>query len=283
MKGHTTVRRIVKETAVAIWRTLQPEYMPHPTEEKWKYVASRYWELWNLPNCIGSLDGKHIRVKCPPNTGSAYFNYKGYFSVVLLAVSDADGKFVTVDVGEYGRNSDGRALKESKFGKALQDGRLQVPNPTPLPGDNELFPYFSVADEAFPLTSNIMKPYPKRNLNNNKRIFNGRLSRGRKSVECAFGMMASKFQVLHTPINCSIKMVDDIILALCVLHNFIRHHEGILSTPSGEQNVQETVNEHVRLANQNRPTNPALLYRDKLCDFFLKPEGALAWQEKYYL
>ena len=93
----------------------------------------------------------------------------------------------------------------------------------------------------------------------------------------------SKFQVLHTPINCSIKMVDDIILALCVLHNFIRHHEGILSTPSGEQNVQETVNEHVRLANQNRPTNPALLYRDKLCDFFLKPEGALAWQEKYYL
>lgn len=272
------------ETAVAIWETLQPEYMPVPTEERWLNVSDRYWELWNLPNCVGSLDGKHIRIKAPPKSGSAFYNYKGYFSVVLLAVADADGIFLSVNVGEYGRNSDGRVLKESSFGKALFSGHLRLPEPAPLPGDvNKLFPFYFVADEAFPLTNNIMKPYARRQLTNENRIFNYRLSRGRRSVECAFGMLTSKFRLLETPICCDINKIDNIIQALCVLHNFIRIHDGIFSNP-GVQPVDcemEQVLSNAGDSNRQRPAISALDLRNALRDFFLHPNGALPNQEKY--
>jgi len=59
----------------------------------------------NFPNCTASTDGKHIRIKCPPNTGNQCFNNKHYHSVVLQAVVDANLKFVTVDVGAYGKQN----------------------------------------------------------------------------------------------------------------------------------------------------------------------------------
>jgi hypothetical protein len=73
--------------------------MPVPTEQKWREVSKRYHELWNPPNCVGAIDGKHVRIKCSPNSGSSFYNYKGYFSIVFLACADADGLFLTIDVG----------------------------------------------------------------------------------------------------------------------------------------------------------------------------------------
>lgn len=167
-------------------------------------------------------------------------------------------------MGEYGRNSDGRALKESAFGKALRSGQLGIPDSKPLPGEHTNFSYFFAADEAFPLTPNIMKRYPKRNLTNKKRIFNARLSKGRKSVKCAFSMLTSKFRILETPINCNTKQVDDIVQALCVLHNFIRKREGVRSTPAMDCQTPPNNNQQPHLTNQNRATNLALTLRDQL-------------------
>lgn len=80
--------------------------MPQPTNETFKKNAESFLFRWNYPNCVAAIDGKHIRIKCPKNSGSLYFNYKEYFSIVLLAIVDADCKFVAIDVGSYGREGD---------------------------------------------------------------------------------------------------------------------------------------------------------------------------------
>jgi hypothetical protein len=99
-----------------IWELLKDSYMPTPTEENWKLIAQRFYSLWNLPNCLGALDGKHIRIEKLPGSGSSNFNYKMYHSIVLFACSDADGFFTTIETGYAGRNSDGGILTQSRCG-----------------------------------------------------------------------------------------------------------------------------------------------------------------------
>lgn len=230
MRGETTVGKIIAETTEAIWECLQPTYLPVPSLELWKNIAARYDLLWQLPHCLGSIDGKHIRIKKFNNTGSRNFNYKGFFSIQLLACADADGCFITMDIGDLGRNSDSCVFRLSRLGRWLEIGKMDVPQSEPLPHDNEgpNFPYYFCEDEAFPLKSYLLRPYPQKTLNDQKRIFNYRLSRGRKSVECAFGMMVSKFRVFETPIACSESTVISIVKCACALHNYIRKTEGKL-------------------------------------------------------
>ena len=63
--------------------------MPVPKMEEWREIAEEYHTLWNFPNCLGAMDGKHVVIEAPKNSGSLYFNYKGSYSIVLLAVVDA--------------------------------------------------------------------------------------------------------------------------------------------------------------------------------------------------
>ncbi|XP_025419624.1 uncharacterized protein LOC112689956 [Sipha flava] len=151
-----------------------------------------------------------------------------------MAMADADGIFTLVDVGDIGRNSDGSVFRNSSIGKRLKRGGLNVPSPNCLPGsrNQEAFPYYCVADEAFPLLPTLLRPFPKKVLNDVKNIFNFRLSRGRKSVECAFGMLTSKFRVFEVPMACDETCVIAVVKAACVLHNFIRLREGKKYQPS---------------------------------------------------
>lgn len=110
----------------------------------------------------------HIAIVKPENSGSMYYNYKKLYNIVLLAACDSQYRFVLVDVGAYGSQSDGGVLDNSEFGRRLKDGSLGLPPPEPL--DNRLFPYFAVGDAAFPLHRNIMRPYPGHNLTTTQTI-----------------------------------------------------------------------------------------------------------------
>ena len=84
--GHSTLCQIVRNTCWAIWIILQEECcFPSFTEDDWKQISSTFLQQANFPNCLGGIDGKHVRIK-PTESGSSYFNYKHYFSVVLRSL-----------------------------------------------------------------------------------------------------------------------------------------------------------------------------------------------------
>ncbi|KAJ8873423.1 hypothetical protein PR048_024240 [Dryococelus australis] len=97
--------------------------MPLPTEETWKRISDRYLELWNMPNCIGFVDGKHIRIQCPSKRGSSFYNYKGCFSIILLPRY------------EYGLNCDDGVFQSSALGRKLNNDQLHILESTKLPDD----------------------------------------------------------------------------------------------------------------------------------------------------
>mgnify|MGYP001953942622 CR=1 FL=1 len=167
-----------------------------PDTEKYKEIAADFERLWQYPHCVGSCDGKHIRVICPRNSGSTYYNYKQYFSIALQGVVDANAYFIAIDVGDYGRHNDSSIFKHSSFGTAVLQKKLPLPAPEPLQNTEDIVPYVFIGDEAYPLLKHFMRPYPRKDLHNRKLIYNYRHSRARRTVECAFGMMAAKFQCL---------------------------------------------------------------------------------------
>lgn len=152
--GATTVASIVEETIKAIWEILKPIHMKVPTENTFKEIAREL--KWNFPNCLGAIDGKHVRIKCPSHSGSMFYNYKNYFSIVLQAVADANYKFITTDVGGYGKQSDGGTFRSSSLFRLMESGGLHIPPDSTLPSTDVVVPYVFIGDEAYPLLKHLL-------------------------------------------------------------------------------------------------------------------------------
>eukprot|EP00795_Rhopilema_esculentum_P004426 gene4426-20660_t len=60
-------------------------------------------------------------------SGSEYFNYKGYFSIVLLALASYDYKLIFVDVGASGRNGDAGLFETSPLNQQMKDKSIAFP------------------------------------------------------------------------------------------------------------------------------------------------------------
>ncbi|GFO19411.1 nuclease harbi1-like protein [Plakobranchus ocellatus] len=73
-------------------------------------IAADFSTRFVFRHCLGASDAKYNRIKKPNNSGSKFYNNKGFFSIVLLAVTDASRKFVIVDVRSCGGYSDGRTF-----------------------------------------------------------------------------------------------------------------------------------------------------------------------------
>lgn len=197
-----------------------------PTEEMLFNIAQDFYLLWDMPHCFGAIDGCHIDIKKPANTGKLHFNYKQYFSTVLQAVVDAHCKFISIDVGGYGSQHDATTYRKSTFYKALMDTTIKIPEDDELPNSDIILPYFLIGDGAYPISENLMKPYPGKGLPQDKIIFNKRLSRARSVVECAFGRLFQKWQIFYTTIQPLPETVELIVKAACILYNVIIDLEG---------------------------------------------------------
>lgn len=153
---------------------------------------------------------------------------------------DANYNFIAVDVGAYGKNSDGGILAHSNLGKSLENDLLNIPNNEFLPITNNSAPYVILGDEAFPLKTYLMRPYPGKQLDDlSKRIYNYRVCRTRRVVEYCFGILTQKFRIYNRRIQAKPENVDFIILATCVLHNFINKYSTCVN--KNVKNVNEPI------------------------------------------
>lgn len=257
-------------------------------------MADGFSARWNFPNCVGAIDGKHVSIVKPPNSGSFYYNYKGDFSVVLMAVVNANYEFIMADCGINGRVSDGGVIAYTPFGHKLAEGTLGLPDREKLSGCQLKLPFVFVADDAFTLSENLLKPYKGSKLTRHQRIFNYRCSRARGVSENAFGIIASRFRIFHKPIYLSPTKTRKIVLACTYLHNYIRKHRSTNYIPSGSvdvENIQtgETIQgtwrkegfivHPLKISKKNRATLAAEAVRDDFKEYF-NGIGSVAWQDK---
>ncbi|CAK1603948.1 unnamed protein product [Parnassius mnemosyne] len=249
--------------------------MPEPDERTWSHTAELFYKRTHFPHCLGAVDGKHIRCEKPNGAGSEFYNYKQYHSLVLMAVADANYYFISVDIGAYGSSSDSTVFKNSAFGKKLEGGQLILPSPTYLPKDEngENMPYVFDGDEAFALSEHIMRPYPRRNLSVTQRVFNYRLTLARRFVECTFGILTNKWRILHRALDVKLTTCDQIIKACCILHNYVRKHDGIRF----KDKLYGTELQSLR-PTPVRSRISSIENRQYFAEYFDSPKGSIPWQ-----
>ena len=296
----SVVSRTIRETCHVIWECLSHRgFIKAPSSpEEWRLIAKFFEDKWNFPHALGALDGKHVIMQCPARGGSDYFNYKKTHSIVLLAVCDGQYKFLLVDIGDAGRQSDGSVYSNSDLGYAIDNGILNFPSPSKVGNSNEVFPYVFLADDAFGLKTYLMKPYPGSNLQENEKIFNYRFSRGRRVIENTFGIAASRFRVFRKPIIAQVDTVKQITKAVVVLHNFLMCHrldnepysycppnyvdqEGPAGISAGAWRENTTENGAMQPINNigsNNYSKSAKETRKMFMEYFNSNEGAVAWQ-----
>nr|CAI5864140.1 unnamed protein product [Callosobruchus analis] len=203
----SAVTRIVIEVCLAIWKILKEKRMKFPTEEDFKSIAKGFEDKGKFPHCIGCIDGKHIRLKRPKNSGSM---------------------FRIIDVGAYGKDSDGGVLSSSKFYQEIKNGRCKFPADVPLSDSNIVAPYVFPGDEAFALTNFLLRPYLERQLpgHESRNIFNQHLSSTRVTIEHSFGIAAGRFRILLKSIETNVDNAITIVKTTCLLHNILMDRDG---------------------------------------------------------
>lgn len=114
------------------------------SSEEWIAVAKQFEHRWNFPHCCGAIDGKHIILQCPQNSGSNYFNYKSTHSIVLMALCNTDYYITYANVGMQGRMSDGGVFQYFELFQKLEKQELNLPPSEKITDKSSELPYVMV-------------------------------------------------------------------------------------------------------------------------------------------
>lgn len=232
--GHAecTVSEIVNEVCSCIvnllWRSTVKEKFPKD-EHDYVDLMDLMNSEWQFPYAFSSVDGSHLPIKCPfggANAMKSYFNFKGFYSIVLMGLVDARYSFLWASVGMPGNTHDSTNLQSTRLWKKIVDGSV-LPEKVQKCNDVEVFPMI-LADGAFPFRPWLMKPYGKAILTKEEKYFNFRLSRARMSVEIAFGLLKSRFRVLCRKCETSKDTAINMALTCIVLHNICIERKDVL-------------------------------------------------------
>lgn len=216
--------------------------------------------------------------------------------MVLLAIADANYRFIIFDFGTNGRVSDGGVLQNTSFYRRLQNNSMFIPRETEVKSSSRTLPYVFVADDAFPLRTDMLKPYKHSDLNNKeKKIFNYRLSRARRIIENVFGILVARFRIFHGAINLQLENIDKVVKATCALHNYLMSTVSHTYAPTDCMDYEELESGtiHFGLSSENSNVLPlernhvsgdmpinAKQVRQNFLTYF-NNEGQVPWQENF--
>ncbi|XP_047034656.1 protein ANTAGONIST OF LIKE HETEROCHROMATIN PROTEIN 1-like [Helicoverpa zea] len=252
---------IIPEVCKAINSVLKDQIKLPQTPAEWLIIEEGFRR--KFPRCVGAIDGKHIVIKCPPHSGSQYYNYKHTYSIVLMALVDSEYRFIFADIGAQGRISDGGIFQNCLLWQKIDAGTINLPPDAPLPGREIDVPYVFLGDGAFALHKHIMKPFPGNyNFNTMERTFNHKLSSSRVIVENVFGILTTVFRIFRKPIEIDIENVPTVTMTCILLHNFLKNSKtssNIYAPPGTFDSVVDGVNiDGSWRQNQTNPDNLAI-------------------------
>ena len=101
--GKSTIYALIPEVCRVIAQELVHRYVQFPNRKKWLNIAEDFQLNSHFPNCLGALDGKHIRVEKPANAGATCKNYKKFHSLILMAMCDSKRRFTWFNFGDFGK------------------------------------------------------------------------------------------------------------------------------------------------------------------------------------
>ena len=211
-----------------------------------------------------------------------------------MIICDANYRFVLVDIGDSGRHSDGGVSSSSRIGQLFDCGEMNVSSACTLPGSTGTAAYVLVGDDAFPLKYYLLKPYPGRFLVDDQNIYNESVSRARRWVETAFGILGVCWQMFYGMIQCDVVMAERLVKAAVVVHNHVQQKDSELgdSCSAGvemtqglwRQTIPSSINLHRTTSDvdsikfgSNNSTRDARAIRNTFCRYF-NATGAVDWQ-----
>ncbi len=174
---------------------------------------------------------------------------------------------------EWGR----RCIQLFYLWQSLIGETLPIPPPEDKAGFATAVPFVFVGDEAFPLRNNLLRPYPgNHTLNERRTVYNYRLSRARRVVENAFGILANRFRLFRRPIISSVEKTTKFVKAATVLHNFLKLNSSACGTSQSKTDSFEM--NKMSWKSSNNYTQEAAQTRENFCDYFNSNVGAVPWQ-----
>ncbi|ODM86935.1 putative nuclease HARBI1 [Orchesella cincta] len=234
--GKSSVHKYFTKFVDAVYQKVVPKVIQFPNEDEIRKSATEFEQMWGFPMAFAAIDGTHIPFNPPVHLASDFHNYKGWSSIIAVAMCDAHGKAIWLQSGLPGRLSDSGAFKATRCYAALTSGKL-IPSGKQKYGDTEV-PYVVLGDSGFAMESWLLKPFTYHgSLVESQKIFNYRHSRARRAVENMFGRVKLRWRRLLRGLDVHYQNAHKVISVAFALHN-ICESQGIGIHQTAEELIE---------------------------------------------
>lgn len=199
------VSEICNEIAYIFNDHVYPATVLCPTPDDLVALEGHNRHKYHLPNCIGSIDGTFFHILQPEEDERAFFCYKKYYAIILLAWVDKDLKFMWFCAGSPGSVGDAAVWNSTDLNHRMCTTRqFDVPPVFISPSGNLVasplgatrVDSYVVADSAFRLTRRCMKIFADERGNPMRKDFNDRVISCRRGSELAFGRYSGRWKIV---------------------------------------------------------------------------------------